>query len=342
MEVTEQETPEKGDESNLSPIEILSIPEKDDEQPIKRASESPSRKVIHNSPGTYQSSDTPSVLKERQIEKTTQKLIDKVLSTQKELENTKILPSPTLNIDSPLKQELVLGDVFEDREPSENNSNLSSTEKIRKSVTGHDEHIVPFNKNDIEEEAGADLKNLNDTMFEIRNTKQYEDEVEALNASKILSSDQIDKIATPFATKVQNMSRQRSNSINKSDRLQLQIRKKRSKQDRRHSINKKIKTAETSNLMENSYVLEGTVLSHVDCLSSQSSVVDKTESEINPKDTEETYQDVLPISPGSQNKADQNFNRNSDQIAIGVGDFTPKDDINGVQKLETFDEVNNN
>lgn len=328
---TEQGSPEKELHVEDNPIEIP-----DSIDPIAQYTEpklpdSPPMKTIHESPEEIKKSN------EKQLIKTTKKLIENMMMTQKELEDQKNSPSPDqdnrgsrqnmfdiLEALSPIKP----GDV------SKLDISSSHKEQIRKSLTGHDEHVVPFKRKQAENEAGADLKNPKDTKFEMRHTKQYEDEVEMEHVSKFMPKETVEKLRTSLVTKMQRMNRKRSNSDDKIMPQQLKVKKLASKLDRRHSINKKIEPTNSENLMVNTFLLEGTIIPSFD--ESESSENANGMVEMRPSDTKETGDmDVTPDSPAKND----DFNRDSLAAPIGIDDFSPKDDIEGVEKLATFDKV---
>ena len=135
----------------------------------------------------------------------------------------------------------------------------SPKEVIRRSMTGNEMHMVPFKKKDLEKKSGIDHKPSSDKLFDIRHTKEYEENIEKQHVANHLSLEKVNEISEPLTQKIRRKSIVRSNS---DENLLMKLDKGEGKK-RRNSINKKLKKTETGNLMVNDFMIKGSGMSYI-------------------------------------------------------------------------------
>lgn len=206
------------------------------------------------------------------LDQQAKKLIDTVIKTQIELEKEKkrrstekhsYMNSPSsdsINLiqNSPISMPFSNSNSNESPDPNKQIKKQiehSSHEEIRRSKTGDEMHMAPFKKKELEKTGGADKLPHNDNLAGIRNTKEYEENIEKLHVEKHLTLQQFDNIRKSFAEKI---SEKRKMSRSNSDKfLNMKSPRNVESKKRRHSINKKFRE-EDFNLMVNDFCIKGT------------------------------------------------------------------------------------
>lgn len=199
------------------------------------------------------------------LEEQTKKLINTVIKTQMEFENEKkrrtsekhsYMNSPSSEgINLLQSSPISIPFSHSNESPYQNNKNKkqieqSSNEVIRRSKTGDEMHMAPFKKKELENTGGVDNIPKNDSLANIRNTKEYEENIEKLHVEKHLTNEQFENISKHFTERI---TEKRKLIRSNSDKL-LSIKSPRNVENkrRRHSINKKF-NEEDFNLMVNDF-----------------------------------------------------------------------------------------
>lgn len=211
-------------------------------------------------------------------------------------------------------------------------NSTSSVEENRRSQTGSEKHMAPFKRRELEKVTGADQKPSSDNLFDLRHTREYEEIIEKKNVGKYISINRLSSISQPFIEKVSRNTFVRSNS---DEHLLPKVPKVDGKK-RRHSINKKLQKSETGNLMNTDFTIKGSDLNFVTGSVPCTSDVLKgkiTVSKLN-LETDEASSDFSESSP----EKDRLFERAKEDVGIEIEEFSPKENIRGVRKVNFHEE----